>query len=237
MMMLWSCAGQAPDDLGVTDGRLAPCPSSPNCVSSDAADADHLVAPYALAAEAAPSWVIVREVIAAYPRTTIVTADDDYLHGGAGDDLLDGGSGDDRLDGGGAADQLFGLDGDDELIGGLGRDELTGNEGADRFVWNDIADSGVLNADQLLDFRAYERDKLDVSGIDANNNTADDDAFAFIEDDPFSGSAGELRYYQTPGLETVVEADVNGDAVADMQIVLRGGPDTLGVDDFLGVMA
>ncbi len=80
VMMLWSCAGQAPDDLGVTDGQLAPCPSSPNCVSSDAAGADHHVAPYALAAEAAASWAVVREVIAAYPRTTIVTADDDYLH-------------------------------------------------------------------------------------------------------------------------------------------------------------
>ncbi len=34
--MTW---GRKPDNLGVKDGRLAPCPAAPNCVSSQAADA------------------------------------------------------------------------------------------------------------------------------------------------------------------------------------------------------
>lgn len=80
VMMLWSCAGQEPDDLGVNDGQLAPCPTRPNCVSSDAADAEHHVAAYVLNAAPEPSWATVREIVAAYPRTTIVTVDDTYLH-------------------------------------------------------------------------------------------------------------------------------------------------------------
>jgi len=78
--MLWSCAGQEPDNLGVHEGQLAPCPARPNCVSSDAADAEHLVAAYVLNAAPEPSWATVREIVAAYPRTTIVTVDDTYLH-------------------------------------------------------------------------------------------------------------------------------------------------------------
>ncbi len=80
VMMLWSCAGREPDDLGIEEGRLAPCPASPNCVSSDAADAEHHVAAYALKAAPEQSWATLREVVAAYPRTTIVTLENHYLH-------------------------------------------------------------------------------------------------------------------------------------------------------------
>lgn len=31
---LGACAGEPPQNIGVTDGRLSPCPESPNCVSS-----------------------------------------------------------------------------------------------------------------------------------------------------------------------------------------------------------
>jgi uncharacterized protein (DUF1499 family) len=55
----------------MTGGRLAPCPRSPNCVSSDAADAEHGIAPLALAA---------REAVAALPRTRIVSEGGDSLH-------------------------------------------------------------------------------------------------------------------------------------------------------------
>ena len=44
-----SCSGGSPSNLGVSDSGLAPCPSSPNCVSSDAQDKDHYVKPLQLA--------------------------------------------------------------------------------------------------------------------------------------------------------------------------------------------
>ena len=158
-------------------------------------------------------------------------SEDDHLLGGDGDDQLSGDGGDDILDGGAGADYLFGLDGDDVLIGGLDRDELSGNQGADRFVFGDIAESAVENPDQLLDFRAYERDKIDVSGIDANSQSPQDEAFAFIEDDPFSGSAGELRFTASEGV-TYLYGDVNGDGEADFGLELLG-VGSLSVDDII----
>jgi len=158
-------------------------------------------------------------------------SEDDRLLGGDGDDQLRGDGGDDFLDGGAGADYLFGLGGNDVLIGGLDRDELSGNQGADRFVLEDIAESAAGNPDQLLDFRAYELDKIDVSGIDANSQSLQDEAFAFIEDDPFSGSAGELRFTGSQGV-TYLYGDVNGDGEADFGLELLG-VSSLSVDDII----
>jgi Ca2+-binding RTX toxin-like protein len=157
--------------------------------------------------------------------------EDDHLEGGGGDDRLGGDAGDDDLDGGTGDDHLFGLDGDDRLIGGLGRDELMGGRGADRFVLNEIAESVAQDPDRLLDFRAYERDKIDVSGIDANSQTAQDEAFVFIEDDPFSGGAGELRFTESHGA-TYLYGDVNGDGETDFALELLG-VSSLSVDDLI----
>ncbi|HSD60534.1 MAG TPA: DUF1499 domain-containing protein [Burkholderiales bacterium] len=78
-MPLLSLGGSRPANLGVRDGRLAPCPASPNCVSSDADD-DHAVEPLRLALPAEKSWRAIREAVAALPRTAFVTETDDYLH-------------------------------------------------------------------------------------------------------------------------------------------------------------
>ena len=77
---LLSCAGTKPNNLGVKDARLAPCPSSPNCVSSDADDSSHFVPAFQLAAPVPEAWRAVRSVVAKLPRTSIVTATDDYLY-------------------------------------------------------------------------------------------------------------------------------------------------------------
>lgn len=58
---------------------LPPCPSTPNCVSSDAADETHHVKPYRLTAEPAEAWKTLKKIVAALPRTTIRTATQDYL--------------------------------------------------------------------------------------------------------------------------------------------------------------
>lgn len=79
-MPLFSCTGTRPANLGIHDSRLAPCPSSPNCVSSDAADATHLVAALEPAVPAAQAWQAARAAVAAMPRTRIVGESDVYLH-------------------------------------------------------------------------------------------------------------------------------------------------------------
>ena len=65
-----------PDNLGVHDGRLAPCKRSPNCVSSqaDASDREHYIAPIRGSIAAA------RDAIASMPRTTILEERVDYLY-------------------------------------------------------------------------------------------------------------------------------------------------------------
>jgi uncharacterized protein (DUF1499 family) len=79
-MSLFGCAGRRPSTLGVSDERLAACPSSPNCVSSDAEDESHRVSPFELAVPAAQAWSAVREAVAGIPRTRIVADADGYLH-------------------------------------------------------------------------------------------------------------------------------------------------------------
>jgi len=79
-MPLFSCSGTRPDNLGIKDGRLASCPSSPNCVSSDAPDSAHSIAPFQLSVPAGDAWRVLRTTLENAPRTKIVTASEDYLH-------------------------------------------------------------------------------------------------------------------------------------------------------------
>ena len=61
-------------------GRLASCPDSPNCVSSDATDPSHHVPPFAIIVPAKQAWLLVRETVNDIPRTTITEVTDNYLH-------------------------------------------------------------------------------------------------------------------------------------------------------------
>ncbi|MBI3899102.1 MAG: DUF1499 domain-containing protein [Gammaproteobacteria bacterium] len=66
--------------LGVNDGRLAACPASPNCVSSQAADAEHSIEPLAYVSSPMEARTRLKQVIAAMPRTRLVSETDNYLH-------------------------------------------------------------------------------------------------------------------------------------------------------------
>jgi uncharacterized protein (DUF1499 family) len=69
-----------PANLGVHAGKLSPCPSSPNCVCSQGADAAHAVEPVRYTGPAADAWDRLKRAVATLPRTTIASATDDYLH-------------------------------------------------------------------------------------------------------------------------------------------------------------
>jgi hypothetical protein len=109
------------------------------------------------------------------------TEGDDVIDGGAGNDTLSGEAGNDILIGGDGNDVLYGGDGDDVLIGGLGRDVLIGGSGADTFAFKSESDSVPGSPDRIVDFSRQEGDRIDVSGIDANVNTAGNDSFVFVE--------------------------------------------------------
>lgn len=75
---LGACASLS-GDAGRVDGRLKPCPPAPHCVSSLATDARHRIDAFTLA-DPATGWARVAEVVAAQPRTTLVTREAGYLH-------------------------------------------------------------------------------------------------------------------------------------------------------------
>lgn len=68
-----------PKNLGLMAGRLAPCRSTPNCVSSqaDPADKEHYIAPIPFQGDAIAA---VRKAVESMPRSRIISADSHYLY-------------------------------------------------------------------------------------------------------------------------------------------------------------
>ncbi len=80
LSLLLACTAVKSTASGGQDDKLPPCPASPNCVSSDATDEVHRVESYRLLVASRQGWQVLLEVVAALPRTTVVTANDGYLH-------------------------------------------------------------------------------------------------------------------------------------------------------------
>ena len=172
---------------------------------------------------------------------------DDVLAGGEGVDLLDysnmttgfsftladGGTGTADVDGtdiyfdmegvigGSGNDSLTGNAGDNFLQGGGGTDTMTGgNADIDTFKFNATSDSSTTLAlsDLIKDF-VHGTDKIDLSTIDANSGLDGDQAFLFGGNNA-NTVANSVTWSQDLG-NTFLQIDNNGDAIADMQIVLE----------------
>ncbi len=61
-------------------GPLAACPKSPNCVSSQAGDPEHAIAPLTYTGSRADAVVRLKGALSGMKRTTIVAEKEDYLH-------------------------------------------------------------------------------------------------------------------------------------------------------------
>ena len=81
MTTMLSFSGTRPNNLGVTDGKLAACPSSPNCVSSQSPqeDSEHYIAPIDCSGVSNP-MARLRSVVSGMERTTIINESEDYLY-------------------------------------------------------------------------------------------------------------------------------------------------------------
>lgn len=77
MMSIFS---RKPTNLGVTNGRLADCPSSPNCVSTQAEDVAHRMEPICFAGSPDEAMRRIKELVAKMTRTKIMAVGDNYLH-------------------------------------------------------------------------------------------------------------------------------------------------------------
>jgi uncharacterized protein (DUF1499 family) len=79
-LLLLACHGTRPASLGARDGRLAPCPASPNCVSSQAPDDEHRIAPFPFTGPARDAMLRLKDIVRSFPRTSVVTDAGAYLH-------------------------------------------------------------------------------------------------------------------------------------------------------------
>ncbi|MGL4316710.1 MAG: beta strand repeat-containing protein [Pseudomonas sp.] len=93
-------------------------------------------------------------------------------------DTLTGNAANNRLEGGAGNDTLSGGAGNDTLLDGAGQDRLTGDAGNDVFTFTSQLLVGTNSSvwDIVNDF-VRGADKLDLSKLDANTLTIEDDAF------------------------------------------------------------
>lgn len=77
--LLAACAGERPNNLGVRDGRLSSCPSSPNCVSSQASDEQHRIAPLAFNGDPDRAFARLKLILEKRGDTFIIEDKPGYL--------------------------------------------------------------------------------------------------------------------------------------------------------------
>ena len=77
---VFSLAGKRPTNLGVKDGQLAPCPKSPNCVSSYSTDEAHKIDALAYTGTRDEALAKLKAVIEKMDNAKIITQSPDYLY-------------------------------------------------------------------------------------------------------------------------------------------------------------
>jgi Ca2+-binding RTX toxin-like protein len=131
-----------------------------------------------------------------------------------------------RIFGGQGADTISGSQTGDLITGGTGADSLRGGGGADAFLYRSVADSTSAAHDTIQDFASG--DIINVSQIDAIAGGGND-AFNFIGSNAFSNTAGELRAVFENNAWTV-QGDVNGDGIADIEMLIVSDHPLVGGD-------
>jgi uncharacterized protein (DUF1499 family) len=77
---LFAFGGSAPANLGITNGKLAPCLTSPNCVSSQATDPQHYIDPITYKSSVIEAYAQVKQLLESQKRTQIITQTDNYIY-------------------------------------------------------------------------------------------------------------------------------------------------------------
>ncbi|MEM7057623.1 MAG: tail fiber protein [Pseudomonadota bacterium] len=116
-------------------------------------------------------------------------------------------------------DSIIGSQNADTISGRGGADTLVGEGGDDTYLYTNLSDSTPSAEDYILDFTTGDR--ISLMALDADPGTAGNQAFAFIGEAAFSNTVGELRSANLGGNEWRIEADVDGDGMADFSIAVR----------------
>ena len=77
--MVFGCTAKRPEGPMITGDRLTPCPSSPNCVSSQSDDPDHFIEPIRYETSRAEARDRLKRVIESMDRAEILRESDEFL--------------------------------------------------------------------------------------------------------------------------------------------------------------
>jgi uncharacterized protein (DUF1499 family) len=80
LAFLPACSGARPVNLGVNDGKLLDCPSSPNCVSSFASDDKHQIDPLKFSGSNQYQIKILKTIINGFENASIISESENYIH-------------------------------------------------------------------------------------------------------------------------------------------------------------
>ena len=143
----------------------------------------------------------------------------DTIRGNSFDNVLVGLAGDDFL---------VGRFGNDTLRGGTGIDILVGGTGDDIYDFNSIKELGTManSTDAIRGFNTG--DKIDISGIDANEGLGGNQEFVIATS--LTG-AGQITISQN-ATKTIIRGSTDADADAEFMIVLNA-PVALSDTDFI----
>lgn len=74
------CSGSRPGNLGIINGKLSACPSTPNCVSSESRDPTHHADPLAFGGAPDEAMARLKQIVLTMPRTRLVAETKGYLY-------------------------------------------------------------------------------------------------------------------------------------------------------------
>ena len=181
----------------------------------------------------------------------------DEMRGGGGDDQIQGHQGNDQLFGDDGRDTLFGGYGDDALNGGAGNDSLwggtgsdtlQGGTGADTFNFGRSVDStsrtteqvqavtsdadDTAGVDTILDFNPAGGDRIDVSRIDAFDQSRDgfndNAAFTIVNGPSTAAGTAWIIYDPMQAGHATLYLNQDGGTDAEFQLEIYGSFTTLG---------
>jgi len=151
----------------------------------------------------------------------------DVLGGDSGANAIQGMRGFDTIRGGDGNDTLDGGQNNDTLVGNRGADLLIGGSGNDFFSYDRLDDSTPDARDTIQDFGNGD-DLIDLAILDANTTVGGSQTFVFIGSNAFN-AAGQVRFV-TDGTDGFLQANVDADFGADLEIRLLGITALLAVD-------
>jgi uncharacterized protein (DUF1499 family) len=73
-------AGRRPNNLGVRNGKLAPCSWKPNCVCSQSSDSAHAIAPIDAKGDAARAFQQLKSLVRGFERAAVIVDQPEYFY-------------------------------------------------------------------------------------------------------------------------------------------------------------